>query len=224
MAWKVAVIEDDAKLARAVATGLRHEGCQVKLASSAADGLKLIQEWNPDLILVDLMLPDNEGPSLFLRLRAKTKAALVGMSARSMLSDVVASLKLGADDYITKPFAFEELNARVGAMLRRVRSDGVRTVDVGDLEIDFGGGVALRAGEPLDLTATEFRILAVLARSAGKFITQRNLADEVWPAQRIPNSNSLGVHIARLRKKLDQAGTAVTVRAARGMGYSLRER
>jgi DNA-binding response OmpR family regulator len=170
------------------------------------------------------MLPDNEGPSLFLRLRAKTKAALVGMSARSMLSDVVASLKLGADDYITKPFAFEELNARVGAMLRRVRSDGVRTMDVGDLEIDFGGGVAQRAGEPLDLTATEFRILAVLARSAGKFITQRNLADEVWPAQRLPNSNSLGVHIARLRKKLDEAGTAVTVRAARGMGYSLRER
>lgn len=224
MAWKVAVVDNDAKLARAVAAGLRQEGCQVRLASSAADGLKLIQEWNPDLVLVDLILPDNDGPALFLRLRAKTKAALVGMSARAMLSDIVASLKLGADDYITKPFAFEELNARVGAMLRRVRSDGVRTMDIGDLEIDFGGGVAQRAGEPLDLTSTEFRILAVLARSVGKFITQSKLADEVWPAQRLPNSNSLGVHITRLRKKLDDAGTAVTVRAARGMGYSLRER
>jgi DNA-binding response OmpR family regulator len=224
MAWKVAVVEDDAKLARAVATGLRQEGCQVRLASTAAEALKVVQEWNPDVVLVDLMLPDNDGPALFLRLRAKTKAALIGMSARAMLADVVTSLKLGADDYITKPFRFEELYARVGAMLRRVRSDGARTLNFGDLEIDFAGSVAQKAGEQLDLTATEFRILAVLARSPGKFITQENLADEVWPAQRIPNSNALGVHIARLRKKLDQAGAIVTVLAARGMGYSLRER
>src|SRR3981081_3061292 len=106
MPWKVAVVEDDAKLARAVATGLRPEGCQVRLASSAAEGLKVVQEWNPDVVLVDLMLSDNDGPALFLRLRAKTKAALIGMSARSMLADVVTSLKLGADDYITKPFRF----------------------------------------------------------------------------------------------------------------------
>jgi DNA-binding response OmpR family regulator len=224
MAWKVAVVEDDAKLARAVATGLRQEGCQVRLASSAAEGLKVVQEWNPDVVLVDLMLSDNDGPALFLRLRAKTKAALIGMSARAMLADVVTSLKLGADDYITKPFRFEELYARVGAMLRRVHSDGARTLSVGDLVIDFGGSVVHRDGDQLDLTATEFRVLAILARSAGKFISQGELAGEVWPAQRIPNSNSLGVHIARLRKKLEDAGAVVTVRAARGMGYSLKER
>src|SRR5438045_5125455 len=119
--WKVALVEDDRRLARAVAAGLGAEGYTVRAVESAGRGLELVRQWNPDVVLLDLMLPDNEGPELFEAFRAETDAALVGISARSSVSDRIAGLKLGADDYVTKPFALEELMARVDAAIRRLR-------------------------------------------------------------------------------------------------------
>src|SRR2546422_10358082 len=122
--WKVALVEDDRRLARAVATGLGEEGYTVRAVDSAGRGLDLFRQWNPDVVLLGLMLPDNEGRGLFEAFRAETDAALVGISARSSVSDRIAGLKLGADDSVTKPFALEELMARVEAVIRRHRGKG----------------------------------------------------------------------------------------------------
>src|SRR5258707_9371782 len=114
--WKVALVEDDRRLARAVATGLGEEGYTVRAVESADRGLQLVRQWNPDVVLLDLMLPDNDAPELFQAFRAETDAALVGISAKASVSDRIAGLKLGADDYVGKPFALEELMARVEAV------------------------------------------------------------------------------------------------------------
>src|SRR5260370_31257837 len=113
--WKVALVEDDRRLARAVSAGLGDEGCRVRSVVSADRGLQLVRQWNPDVVLLDLMLPDNDGPELLQAFRAETDAALVGISAKASVSDRIAGLKLGADDYVGKPFALEELMARVEA-------------------------------------------------------------------------------------------------------------
>ncbi len=220
--WKVAVVEDDRRLARAVTAGLRREGYRVRTAASAAEGLSIVQDWNPDVVLLDLMLPDNEGPEIFARFRSETEAALIGMTARSLLADVVAGLRLGADDYVVKPFAIEELAARVSALVRRVRGAGGEVMAVGDLEIDIEGGTATRGQRELRLTATEFRILAMLARNLGKVLSQSQIADAVWPVEGGPESNSIEVHIARLRKKLEEGGEPRLLHTIRGMGYALR--
>ena len=222
MQWKVAVVEDDRRLARAVTAGLRREGYQVRAAGSAEEGLLVVQAWRPDVILLDLMLPDNDGPELFARFRNLTGAALVGMTARSMLADVVAGLRLGADDYITKPFAMEELSARVAALIRRLHGAHEQRLEVGDLTVDLSGGTAHRGENQLQLTATEFRILALLASRPGKIVSQSQIAGAVWPTESCPESNAVEVHVARLRRKLDEGGTTPLLHTVRGMGYTLR--
>ena len=222
-AWKVGVVEDDRRLARAVSAGLRQEGYRVRHASSAAEGLTMVQEWNPDLVLLDLMLPDNDGPGLFVRFRTETDAALVGMSARGALSDVVGGLRLGADDYVVKPFALEELTARVAAALRRVRGGGAVKLEVGDLWIDVEAGYCERGKRPLDLTATEFRLLVLLAQNHAKVLSQTQIADAIWPLESVPDSNSIEVHIARLRRKLESDGGSRLLHTIRGMGYTLKQ-
>ena len=220
--WKVALVEDDATLSRAVSAVLRGEGYHVRTARSAGEGLDLVSQWNPDLVLLDLMLPDNDGPELFSRFREVSEAALVGMTARSLLADVVAGLRAGADDYVAKPFAIEELVARVQAVLRRLRSRGTERMEIGDLVVDVAAGTAIRGRRRLELTATEFRILAMLARQMGKILTQNQITDQLWPVGSGPESNSVEVHIARLRRKLEAAGERRILHTARGMGYVLK--
>src|SRR5487761_984360 len=163
--WKVALVEDDRRLARAVTAGLGEEGYTGRTGDSAGDGLQLVRQWNPDVVLLDLMLPDNNGPEIFQAFRAETDAALVGISARSSVSDRIAGLKLGADDYIAKPFALEELMARVEAVIRRHRGKGGSRLQVGDVMLDLSEGLASRGDRQLGLTGIEFRILAALMRS-----------------------------------------------------------
>src|ERR1700719_1922543 len=152
--WKVALIEDDRRLARAVSAGLGEEGYTVRSVDSAGSGLQLVRQWNPDVVLLDLMLPDNDGPELFEAFRAETDAALVGISAKSSVSDRIAGLKLGADDYIAKPVALEELMARVEAVIRRHRGKGGSRLQVGDVMLDLSEGLAARGGRQLGLTGT----------------------------------------------------------------------
>src|SRR3989442_2378882 len=138
--WKIALVEDDRRLARAVATGLGEEGYTVRAVESAGRGLELVREWNPDVVLLDLMLPDNDGPELFESFRAETDAALVGISAKASVSDRIAGLKLGADDYVSKPFALEELMARVEAVIPRHRGKGGARLGSGRVGVDLSHG------------------------------------------------------------------------------------
>ncbi|TMF51518.1 MAG: response regulator transcription factor [Chloroflexi bacterium] len=217
--WKIALVEDDRRLARAVATGLGEEGYTVRAVESAGRGLELVRQWNPDVVLLDLMLPDNDGPELFETFRAETDAALVGISAKSSVSDRIAGLKLGADDYVTKPFALEELMARVEAVIRRHRGKGGPRLSAGDVVVDLSEGRASRAGRQLVLTGIEFRILAALMRSSGQLVTYAQLAEAVWAVTTGPESNSLEVHISRIRQKLEQDGGSRLIHTVRGLGY-----
>lgn len=217
--WKVALVEDDRRLARAVATGLGEEGYTVRAVDSAGRGLELVRQWNPDVVLVDLMLPDNDGPELFEAFRAETDAALVGISAKSSVSDRIAGLKLGADDYVAKPFALEELVARVEAVIRRHRGKGGAKLVAGDVALDLSEGTATRAGRPLGLTGIEFRVLAALMRSRGQLVTYEQLAEAVWAVTNGPESNSLEVHVSRIRQKLEAGGASRLIQTVRGIGY-----
>lgn len=217
--WKVALVEDDRRLARAVSAGLDEEGYTVRAVDSATRGLELVRQWNPDVVLLDLMLPDNEGPELFEAFRAETDAALVGISARSSVSDRIAGLKLGADDYVAKPFALEELLARVEAVIRRHRGKGGSRVVVGDVILDLSQGHATRGDRQLVLTGIEFRILAALMRSPGQLVTYSQLAEAVWAVTTGPESNSLEVHMSRIRQKLEAGGESRQVQTVRGLGY-----
>src|SRR5205814_6694601 len=143
--WKVALVEDDRRLARAVATGLGEEGYTVRAVESAGRGLELVRHWNPDVVLLDLMLPDNEGPELFEAFRAETDAALVGISARSSVSDRIAGLKMGADDYVTEPVALEAPMARHEAVIRRHRGKGGARLSASDVVVDLNETIATRA-------------------------------------------------------------------------------
>jgi len=178
-----------------------------------------VRQWNPDVVLLDLMLPDNTGPELFQTFRAETDAALVGISARATVSDRIAGLKFGADDYITKPFALEELMARVEAVIRRHRGHGGSRLVVGDVSLDLSQGTAERGGHQLTLTGFEFRILAALMRNRGRLVTYAQLAEAVWSADAGPGSNSLEVHISRIRQKLEANGEPRLIHTVRGIGY-----
>ena len=217
--WKIALVEDDRRLARAVANGLGEEGYTVRAVESAGRGLELVRQWNPDVVLLDLMLPDSDGPELFETFRAETDAALVGISAKSSVSDRIAGLKLGADDYVTKPFALEELMARVEAVIRRHRGKGGPRLAAGDVVVDLSEGRASRDGRLLTLTGIEFRILAALMRSSGQLVTYAQLAEAVWAVTTGPESNSLEVHISRIRQKLEQDGGSRLIHTVRGLGY-----
>jgi DNA-binding response OmpR family regulator len=179
----------------------------------------LVRQWNPDVVLLDLMLPDNEGPELFETFRAETDAALVGISARGSVSDRIAGLKMGADDYVAKPFALEELLARVEAVIRRHRGKGGARLVVGDVTLDLSEGMASRAGRRLVLTGIEFRILAALMRSPGQLVTYEQLAEAVWAITTGPESNSLEVHVSRIRQKLEAGGDTRLIQTVRGIGY-----
>src|SRR5205823_11375622 len=144
--------------------------------------------------LLDLMLPDNEGPELFEAFRAETDAALVGISARSSVSDRIAGLKLGADDYVTKPFALEELMARVEAVIRRHRGKGGPRLVSAEVVVDLTEGLATRNGRQLGLTGIEFRILAGLMRQTGSLATYWRLGEGAWAVAWWRGSNSPGVH------------------------------
>ena len=217
--WKVALVEDDRRLARAVATGLGEEGYTVRAVDSAGRGLELIRQWNPDVVLLDLMLPDNDGPELFDAFRAETDAALVGISAKSSVSDRIAGLKLGADDYVAKPFELGELMARVEAVIRRHRGKGGSKLSSSDVVVDLTEGRATRDGRQLGLTGIEFRILAALMRNAGQLVTYAQLAEAVWAVTTGPESNSLEVHISRIRQKLEHNGASRLIHTVRGLGY-----
>jgi two-component system KDP operon response regulator KdpE len=216
---KVLLVDDDATLRQTLAIGLRAEGHEVLLAADGRSALQAVTEDQPDLLVLDLGLPDLSGVEVLRQLRTWSRLPVVVLSARDGSHDKVEALDVGADDYVTKPFGTEELLARIRAAGRRAGSD-LPVVETGALTIDVPARQVTRDGVVVRLTPTEWGLLEVLVRHPGRLVSQRDLLHEVWGPSYGRETNYLRVYVANLRKKLedDPASPRHLVTEA-GMGY-----
>ena len=202
---RLLIVEDDDSMAVALKDGFEYEGHQVSVARDGASGLELARRDPPDVLILDVMLPKMSGLDVCREIRREgSRLPILMLTARGQEIDKVLGLKLGADDYVTKPFGFLELAARVEALLRR--ASGVAGADdlaFGDIRIDFRRAEATRDGEPLDLSARELRLLKYFAEHAGEAIPREELLDAVWDYEHTPFTRTVDMHIAKLRKKIE---------------------
>lgn len=217
---RLLLIEDDAALRLPLARQLEAEGYRVDQAADGAEGLFMAQEYPFDLAIVDLGLPKVNGLTIVQRLRAEGRTLpLLILTARGSWQDKVSGLEAGADDYLTKPFEFPELAARVKALLRRSLKAASDVLAIGPVSIDFSAQAATLNGEPLELTAYEYRLLEYLVRERARVVTKSELADYLYPHGEDRDSNVLEVLIGRLRRKLDPEGQLAPIETVRGRGY-----
>jgi DNA-binding response OmpR family regulator len=222
---RILVVEDEPKLATAVKQGLEAEEHAVSVASTGEDGFYLAQTQAFDLLIFDIMLPGRDGIEVMGNLRRlgdRTPVLLI--TSKDAVEDRVHGLDSGADDYLAKPFAISELQARVRALGRRSSLDNEASLKLEDLEINRVQHVASRGGKHLDLTAREFELLEYLMRHADRVVSREMLAREVWKesARHAPLDNVIDVHIARLRRKVDDPFPRRLLRTVRGVGFVLR--
>ncbi len=204
---KVLIVEDDDSMATALRDGFQYEGYTVSLARDGAAGLKLATESAPDLIVLDVMLPRLSGLDVCKEIRARGgRVPIIMLTARGQEIDKVLGLKTGADDYVTKPFGFLELMARVEAVLRRSVGRAAASPDAcrfGDVTVDFQKGEARKGNRPLDLSARELRLLRYFIEHRGEAIPRERLLDAVWDYDSAPLTRTVDVHVAKLRKKIE---------------------
>ena len=222
---RILVVEDDKDVAGFVVKGLREAGHTVEHADNGRDGLFLAASENFDAIILDRMLPGGiDGLRLLETLRAQDNTTpVLFLSALSQVDDRVKGLKAGGDDYLTKPFAFAELLARVEAMARRGKGEGpVTRLSVSDLEMDLLSRSVKRGGQKIDLQPREFRLLEYLMRHAGQVVTRTMLLEGVWDYHFDPQTNVIDVHVSRLRQKIDKPFGTQLLHTVRNAGYMLR--
>ena len=221
---RILIIEDDNDTAAYLAKGLKETGYTVDRAPDGREGLFLATSENYDAMVVDRMLPGMDGLTIVQSLRAQgnTTPVLI-LSALGAVDDRVRGLQAGGDDYLTKPYAFSELLARLQALLRRrMPAAGSETVlKVGDLELDLLSRTAKRSGKPIELLPREFRLLEFLMRHAGEVVTRTMLLERVWDYHFDPQTNVIDVHVSRLRQKIDRGFTPAMLHTVRGAGYRL---
>ena len=222
---RLLLVEDDPQVASSLVRGLREEGFAVVAATRLAEADRQLAQETPALVILDLNLPDGDGRTWLRTVRQKGyRMPVIIVTARATLLDRVAGLEDGADDYLTKPFAFAELLARVRTRLRsavqQLETDVLR---VGDLEIDRVNRWVRRAGELVPLTACEFDVLTLLAKWRGQPVSRDLLADEVWKINRrvTPLDKVINVHISHLREKIERPGSPRLIRTVRGVGFML---
>jgi two-component system OmpR family response regulator len=231
---KVLVIDDEPNIRELVQVALNFHGCSVATGASGEDALQLAQAFDPDLIVLDVLLPDIDGFEVCKRLRSVANdVPVIFLTARDATADTVTGLTLGGDDYITKPFSVEALVARVRAVLRRTArqrgrteasepsDDSQGTLRVADLELDEDHWTVHRGGVQVELSPTEFRLLAYLMRNQGLMLTRKQLLDNVWGWEYAGQSQVLETYVSYLRRKLDPLGPPL-IHTQRGVGYSLR--
>jgi len=219
---RVLVVEDEANIAGFIRRGLIYKGYEVDLAASGEEALESVQRSLPDLVILDLMLPGIDGIEVCRRLRAADDLPIIMLTARDSVSDKVEGLESGADDYITKPFEFEELLARVRATLRRRSGKDADVLRVGDLTLKPASREVTRGDRTIELTAREYELLEFLARHAGQIVMKETLFEKVWGYDFDIESDAIKVYISYLRKKLNAAGEQDLIRAVRGVGYMLK--
>ena len=220
------VVEDDARVAESLQRGLGEAGFAVATADRLAAADEQLARGTPALVVLDLNLPDGDGRTWLRRVRgAGHRMPVIILTARDTLPERVAGLEEGADDYLTKPFAFAELLARIRARLRRAAAAEGDVLRIGDLEIDRLRRQVRRAGRQIELTAREFDVLALLAQWRGQPVSRDLLAREVWKVNRrlTPLDNVIDVHLSHLREKIDKDHPAKLIQTVRGVGFRLAE-
>ncbi len=220
---RILLIEDEKKTVAFLAKGLGEGGFIVDTARDGEAGLKLARVARYDLLIVDVMLPNKDGWAVVAELRAEGKhTPILFLTARDSVRDRVKGLELGGDDYLVKPFAFSELMARVRSLLRRSPTQRSEQLRIEDLEIDTRRHKAVRAGMALHLTAKEFLLLALLARSAGDVVSRSEIAEQVWDINFETDTNVVDVMVRRLRAKVDDPFKTKLIHTVRGAGYVLK--
>lgn len=217
---RILLIEDDDQLADVLLRGLRDAGHEVTCERNGLDGIQAGMSPALDALVVDWMLPGEDGPGVCRTLRARgVRTPIIMLTARHHIGDRVTGLDAGADDYLTKPFAFDELLARLRVFARRSRGHGL--VRVGDLLIDPERRLVTRGEVPVELTAREFDLLVTLADRTGRIVTRLQILDEVWDGEADLRSNAIDVHIGKLRAKIDRPFGRDTIETVRGLGFRL---
>ena len=222
---KILIVEDEVKIARFVTLELEHEGYEVKAVHDGRSGLEACESWQPDLLILDLMLPQLSGIEVCRRLRLTSDVPIIMLTAKDDVSDKVMGLDMGADDYMTKPFAIEELLARIRVNLRKHRADrmqntGARTV--GKLHIEPASYQVTFEGTPVMLTKKEFDLLNYLWQHEGTAVTRDELLNHVWGYEFTGDTNIVDVYVRYLRQKLDDRFGIKTIHTIRAVGYMFR--
>ncbi|MCI8423458.1 MAG: response regulator transcription factor [Lawsonibacter sp.] len=223
MEERILLIEDEEKLARMVEMELKYEGYQVEKAFDGRTGLERARSGSFDLILLDIMLPQLSGMEVLRRLRRDSQVPVIMLTARDSVMDKVSGLDSGADDYITKPFAIEELLARIRAALRNRGSREGQSLSVGPLVMEVERHRVTIRGQEVELTKKEFDLLRQLLENKGRVLSRESLLDSVWGFDFVGETNSVDVYIRFLRTKLDEAFGVKLIHTVRGVGYVIRE-
>lgn len=221
MSSRILVIEDEARIADFLVRGLNEEGYHAEHAADGPSGWISLQAGEWDLVILDWWLPGEDGLQLLQRFRQKNRTTpVLFLTARDAISDRVKGLDAGADDYLCKPFSFEELLARVRVLLRRNSLSQEATLEYADIRVDLAAQKATRDGQPLDVTSKELSLLIFFLRSPGKVLSRTRIYESVWDENYDGLSNTLEVHVKELRRKLEALGPRV-IQTRRGRGYVL---
>ena len=220
---RILVIEDEQSISEPLADALEREGFDVVTAATAAEGREAFRSRSPDLVLLDVMLPDGDGRDVLRDIRSTSRTPVVMLTARGEEMDRVLGLELGADDYVTKPFSAAELVARLRAVLRRTEAPPPteqQVLEAGDVRVDLDRRLVTRGDQAVDLTVKEFELLRVLLENAGRLVRREALMSEVWDANWWGSTKTLDVHVSSLRRKLgDEPSTPRYIHTIRGVGF-----
>ncbi len=221
MATRILLVDDDPKIIALLRRGLAYEGFEVYTAMDGESGLAAAQKYQPHIVLLDITMPGQDGFEVCRRLRLHGDMAIIMLTARDDVADKVNALNLGADDYVPKPFAFDELVARIRAVLRRQKVSGKLLTYV-DLEINQATREVQRAGRPIELTTLEYELLVLFMHHPRQVLTRDQILERVWGYNDETETNVLEVHIGHLRQKLEAYGSSRLIQTIRGIGYALR--
>jgi len=220
---RVLLIEDEESISEPLAAALEREGFAATVAGTVADGVESFRTKNPELVLLDVMLPDGDGRDVLRQIRATSRVPVDMLTARGQEMDKVIGLELGADDYVVKPFSAAELIARIRAVLRRTAAPapaGESVLRVADVEVNLDTRTVTKGDEPIQLTLKEFELLRMLMEGADKVVRRTDLMDEIWDPNWYGSMKTLDVHISSLRKKLgDDPANPRYIRTVRGVGF-----
>jgi two-component system copper resistance phosphate regulon response regulator CusR len=221
---RILLIEDEVKLSAFIKRGLVAERYAVDVAKDGRSGLELANTYQYDLILLDLMLPGMDGSDVLRRIRKENSSVpVLILSARDTVQDKVSNMETGADDYLTKPFAFAELLVRIKALMRRGPVNRASTIRISDLELDRLSQQVKRAGQRIELTAKEYALLEYLMSNAGRVLSRNMIIEHVWDQSFDGITNIVDVYIRHLRSKVDTAHDSKLLKTVRGVGYTIRE-